>query len=129
MTDVLTPVPQPVKSTPVAPITATDELRTLVTLSRQEEDDCGQRQIVVRLDGTPKVDLLFGESVTADVEPGIHRMWVHNTLFWKTIRFTVEPGEHLEFAVVNRAGPMTLGFLAVLGVGPLFLSVRRRSLQ
>ena len=105
------------------------DLQTLVTLSRQENDDCGQRQIVVRIHGVSRAELLFGESVTVEVEPGMHRMWVHNTLFWKTIRFTVEPGEHLEFEVVNRAGPLTLGFLSVLGAGPLFLSVRRRSLQ
>jgi hypothetical protein len=63
-----------------------------------------------------------------ELEPGPHLLKVNNTLFWKRLSFTVAPGEHVEFVVINRPGRMTLGFLAVLGVAPLFLSIERRSL-
>jgi hypothetical protein len=129
MTDVLAPAPETIRSAPADTAVAAGDLRTRITFSRREQDDCEQRQIVIRLDGMPRIELLFGQAVTIDVDPGFRKVWIHNTLFWKTIRFAVEAGEHLEFAVVNRAGPMTLGLLAVLGVGPLFLSVRRRSLR
>src|SRR5437870_1587268 len=74
-----------------------DDLRALVTVSRAHASDCRQRQIVDRLDGGPKVQLLFGESMTLEVEPGAHHLRVHNTLMWRNIPFTIELGEHLEF--------------------------------
>jgi hypothetical protein len=50
-------------------------------------------------------------------------------LFWKKIDFTVEPGEHLEFIVINKGTPLTLGIAGVLGAAPLYLKIYRRSLQ
>jgi len=103
-------------------------LRTFITISRQHDADVQQRQILVCLDRGKTVTLMFGQKLTQEVKPGSHVLKVNNTLFWKTIRFTVEAGEHLEFVVVNRAGPMTLSFLALVGVAPLYLTVERRSL-
>src|SRR5678816_4772392 len=71
--------------------------RSTVTIGRTHPSDCGQRQIFARLDDHPYVTLLFGESVTLEVLPGRHRLRVHNTLFWKTIDFAIEPAERLEF--------------------------------
>jgi hypothetical protein len=48
-----------------------DDLRALVTVSRTLHTDCGQRQVVVRVDGGPKVRLVFGESFTLEVPPGM----------------------------------------------------------
>jgi hypothetical protein len=104
-----------------------DDLRALVTLSRTHRSDCGQRQVIVRLDGGPKVKLLFGDLFTVEVQPGAHHLRVHNTLFWKNIRFTIEPGEHLDFLIRNEARWWTYGMVAVLGSAPLFLRVERRS--
>jgi hypothetical protein len=104
-----------------------DDLRALVTLSRTHRSDCGQRQVIVRLDAGPKVRLLFGDAFTVEVQPGAHHLRVHNTLFWKNVRFTIESGEHLDFLISNEARWWTYGMVAVLGSAPLFLRVERRS--
>jgi len=104
-----------------------DDLRSTVTIGRTHPSDCGQRQIFARLDDHPRVTLLFGESVTMEVLPGRHRLRVHNTLFWKTIDFAIEPAERLEFQVINSARWWTYGMAGVLGSAPLFLSVRKFS--
>jgi len=104
-----------------------DDLRSTVTIGRTHPSDCGQRQIFARLDDHPRVTLLFGESVTVEVLPGRHRLRVHNTLFWKTIDFAIEPAERLEFQVINSARWWTYGMAGVLGSAPLFLQVRKFS--
>lgn len=106
-----------------------NDLRTYVTISRQHASDVRQRQILVRLDDGPEATLVYGQTVTVEVRPGAHVLRANNTLFWKKVAFAVEPGEHLEFLVINRAGPLTLGFLALTGVAPLYLTIERRSLQ
>jgi hypothetical protein len=107
--------------------TLLDDLRSLITLSRTHRSDCGQRQVCARLDAGTKVKLAFGESLTLEVQPGEHRLRIHNTLLWKNIRFTIEPGEHLDFLISNEARWWTWGMVAVLGAAPLFLRVERRS--
>ena len=104
-----------------------DDLRALITVSRTLHTDCGQRQVVVRLDGGPKVRLAFGESVTLEVPPGAYHLRIHNTLVWKNIRFTIELGEHLDFLIGNEARWWTWWMVAALGSAPLFLRVERRS--
>ena len=104
------------------------DLRCFVTLSRRHESDVRQRQIVARIDSSAPFTLLYGEAVTAEVQPGAHLLRANNTLFWKRLRFGIEPGEHLEFILINRPGRLTLGFLAMLGVAPLFLTIERRSI-
>jgi hypothetical protein len=103
-------------------------LRTFVTISRTHADDVRQRQILARIDDGPVATLMFGDRVTRELVPGGHVLRVNNTLFWKKIAFTIESGEHLEFVAINRAGRMTLSFLALLGVAPLYLTVERRSI-
>jgi hypothetical protein len=104
-----------------------DDLRALVTLSRTHRSDCGQRQVIVQLDHGPKAKLAFGDAFTVEVPPGAHHLRVHNTLFWKNVRFTIEPGEHLDFLVRNEARWWTYGLVARLGSAPLLLRVERRS--
>jgi hypothetical protein len=104
-----------------------EDLRTLVTMSRQHRLDFGQRHVYVRLDGGPRTTLRFGESVTLEVQPGTHTLRANNTLFWKTVTFHVEAGEHLEFVLINRGSARTLGIAALLGAAPLFLTIERRS--
>ena len=106
-----------------------DELRCSVTFSRQHPSDCGFRQVFARLDGGEQVALVFGEAVTIDVEPGQHRLRVHNTLFWKNLAFTIEPGEHLQFVIINGARWWTAGIVGLLGAAPLFLTVRQISVR
>ena len=72
-----------------------------VTFSRTDPTDVGQRQIYVRVDEAPTRTLRFGESHTEVVTPGSHRLHANNTLFWKRVAFTIEPGEEIEFALIN----------------------------
>ena len=67
----------------------------------------------------------MGDSVTRDIESGPHRIRVSNTLVWKTVHFTVKPGEQVFFESINRPGWGSLPLLLVLGVGPLFVTLRR----
>jgi hypothetical protein len=110
----------------VAAREADEDLRTFVTYCRTHRTDIGQRQVVVRLDGGPPVTLRFGESWTEEIRPGRHHLRVHNTLFWKNLTFATEPGEHLEFQIINRARWWTAGMAGVLGAAPLFLTVLQR---
>ena len=112
-----------------ADVPQVDDLRALITLTRTHVSDCGMRQVVVRLDGGQKVTLLFGQSWTVEVQPGAHHLRVHNTLVWKNVHFTIEPGEHLDFQIVNEARWWTYGVVGVLGSAPLFLRVLQRSRQ
>jgi hypothetical protein len=98
-----------------------------ITISRTSPTDVGQRQVIVRVDDGERTTLMFGDTVTRDLRAGDHLLHAHNTLVWKRVPFTTAPDEHLEFVVVNRPGRFTLGFLSLLGVAPLFLSIERRS--
>ncbi|MEZ5319295.1 MAG: hypothetical protein R2752_17975 [Vicinamibacterales bacterium] len=84
--------------------------------------------MIVRIDAGESTTMYFGDTMTVDVAAGEHRLRVHNTLVWKTVPFTVADGEHVEFTVVNRSGRLSLGFLALVGAAPLFLTIRERRL-
>jgi hypothetical protein len=96
-----------------------------VTISRTDAADFKQRQLVIRLDGEPLGDLMFGETMTRDLAPGPHKLRVSNTLIWKTIAFDVKPGEQVRFQAINRAGALTYPLLLIMGAGPLYLTVTR----
>ncbi|MEQ1757398.1 MAG: hypothetical protein ABL986_03700 [Vicinamibacterales bacterium] len=97
-----------------------------LTVRRTSTDDVGYREIIVSLDGESLATLRHGDEVTRDVPPGKHQLFVHNTLFKKTIDFSVDVGEHAVFKTVNRAGFLTYSVLAFfLGGGPIYLSVER----
>jgi hypothetical protein len=99
--------------------------RARITVSRKRPEDIKDRQIVVSLDGEPLATLLFGDSVTREVESGEHRLRAHNTLFWKTFDFDLTPGQHARFVAINRAGFGTYSLLGLLGAGPLYLTFER----
>jgi hypothetical protein len=113
---------------PASPAAAASRTgRTQVTLSRTEATDVGQREIFARIDDTPTRRFRFGDAWTEDVAPGAHQLRVNNTLFWKRVTFTIEPGEHIEFVLINRGGAFAIGMLALLGVAPLSLTIERRT--
>jgi hypothetical protein len=109
--------------------TLADDLRTSVTISRAHPTDVGQRQVIVRLDDGPRIRMVFGQEFTIELQPGRHKLFVHNTLFWKTTHFTIESGEHIEFIVINTARWWTAGVVGLLGSAPLFLQVVQRSVR
>ena len=96
-----------------------------VTITRTSQEDYQTRQVVAAIDGIGVGTLLWGDSVTCELEPGPHRIRVHNTLVWKTADFVLAPGEQVFFEVINRSGPGTLFMTLLLGVGPLYLTLRR----
>jgi len=102
--------------------------KSRLTVKRQSRDDAGIREIYVSLDGERLAVLLAGQEVTRELAPGPHRLRVHNTLFWKTLEFTVAIGEHVSFAVVNRPGFGTWSVLAyMIGANVLYLGVDREA--
>jgi hypothetical protein len=96
-----------------------------LTVERDAAQDVGTRQVVVSLDGEPFGTVLFGDRVTREIAPGHHRLRAHNTLVWKTVEFDISPGEHVRFGVVNRAGFGSMALVALLGVGPLYVTIER----
>jgi hypothetical protein len=101
--------------------------RARLTVTRNLPIDVGQRQVYVSLDGGKIATLLFGESVTKEIDPGPHRIRANNTLVWKTIAFDAAPGEHVEFVLANRPGRGSFSALALVGVGPLFLTFEKKT--
>lgn len=98
---------------------------TSVTITRTSERDFKSRQLVISVDGRHRATLMWGESVTWELEPGPHHLRVHNTLVWKTVNFALGPGEQAFFEAINHAGPGTYLMLMTLGAGPLYVTVRR----
>jgi len=97
-----------------------------VDRSRTDSTDVQHRQIYARIDDGPSRTLVFGDTVTIEVPPGDHRLHANNTLYWKKVAFSVTAGQRIEFALINRSGVFGLGFLALLGVAPLSLSIEKR---
>jgi hypothetical protein len=102
-----------------------DESAARITVTRRDPRDIRDRQIVVSIDGEELATLLYGEAAARDVPPGRHILRAHNTLFWKTLKVDLEPGDAARFIVVNRAGSGTFSLLGLLGVGPLYLTFER----
>ena len=95
-----------------------------ITVSRQMEIDIRQRQVVLSLDDRPLATLLYGQSVSREVEAGHHRLKAHNTLVWKTLEFDLEPGQHARFATANRNG-IGSWLVYLLGAGPIYVTLER----
>jgi len=105
---------------------ATASLPARLTVSRTHASDVRQRQVYLSLDGEPVATMLFGDTFEREIAPGRHTLKLNNTLVWKTVPFDAAPGERVEFVFANRPGRWTLGFLSLVGVAPLFLTVARR---
>ena len=97
-----------------------------ITVSRDLPIDVRQRQIYLSIDGQSWSTLLFGQMASREIPPGVHQVRANNTLVWKTLTFEAKPGEQIAFDLANRAGRGFLSAMALLGVGPLFLTFERR---
>ncbi len=98
-----------------------------LTVTRADPADVKQRQLVISLNGKRLGEILFGQSLTREISPGPHRLRVSNTLVWKTLSFDAKPGEDVRFETINRPGRLTYPMMIVMGVGPLYVTVRRAS--
>ena len=100
-----------------------------ITVRRQSKNDVGYREIHVSLDGESLGMLRHGDVITRETTPGKHRLRAHNTLFWKTLEFTLGVDEHARFIAINRAGFGTYSVLAFfMGGGPFYLTFERENL-
>ena len=99
---------------------------TGITITRTSEEDWKTRQLVVAIDGTRVAELLWGDSMMFELQPGPHTLRVHNTLVWKTMQFSLAPGEQAFFEAINRASLSTYLCLGLLmGIAPLWVTLRR----
>lgn len=104
-----------------------------ITIRRQAKRDVGYREIFISLDGELIAVLNHGDVITREITPGTHRIQANNTLFWKTIEFSLGAGEHASFVAVNRAGFGTYSvlafFIGFLGAGPFYLTFEREAVD
>jgi len=98
-----------------------------ITICRQSPQDAGYREIFVSIDGERVAILEYGDTYTAEITPGPHRLRAHNTLFWKTHQIVLRPGEHSRFTAINRTGTLSFGLLFMLGAFPLYLTFERET--
>lgn len=96
-----------------------------LTVSRASSSDVQQRQVIVKLDGEPFATLLYGQTATREIPPGSHRLRFDNTWAKKTVEFKVADGQEAKYSVINRAGRFTWWMVAVLGAGPMYLTIER----
>lgn len=97
-----------------------------ITVRRQSRADARIKSIYVSLDGERIAKLGVDQEVTRDVEPGRHTLRVHNTLFWRTVTFSLGVGEHASFMTTNRACALTYSVWAyVLGTNIVYLTFDR----
>ena len=100
-------------------------LPATVTITRTSEEDFKSRQLIVWVDGARVATLLWGDSITRELQPGPHRVRVSNTLVWKTAEFTAQAGEQVFFEAVSHMGPGSIFMILLLGAGPLYVTLKR----
>jgi hypothetical protein len=100
------------------------EAKPRLTVARTAQNDTGQREIILTLDGRRWETLTSGGSAERELRPGRHTLKADNTLFRKTVEFDAAPGEQIRFTVANVNGPGTWIFLMV-GAPILYLRLER----
>ena len=96
-----------------------------ITVSREAEEDVGFREVFIQVDGKDVGMLRFGDTISQELPAGPHRIRAHNTLCSKTHDVVLQPGEHVRFVAINRAGWGTFGLLMFLGAAPVYLTFER----
>jgi hypothetical protein len=94
-----------------------------LTVHRTAGWDEQSRQILCSVDGAYVGQLLFGQTLAKDIQPGSHTLKTNNTLVWKTVPFEAAPGEHVQFTVWNEPLGGWLMRLLFIFVGAAALKV------
>ena len=102
---------------------ATSEEQATITVSRTASDDVQVREIILKVDGERVGALKYGDSITLPVSSGHHRLRVDNTFNWKTIELYLRPGERRKYLTKSRTGRFGWFLIALLGAGPLYVSI------
>ena len=109
----------------MAEATQRTESGSTLTVTRAPADGLGdQYPITLRLDGRVLGRLGPGESVTAPIPAGEHRLQASNTLMRKSVQFATAPAESHHFVTRNRSGRAT-AVLAAMGAGWLYVELER----
>ncbi len=98
-----------------------------LTVRRTSAEDIKERELYVSVDGTRVAVLCYGETVTIPITSGLHRLRVHNTLFWKTIEFIVKPGQHVRFRTVNVPGGSFFLMALFIGCALMYVVLEREA--
>ena len=96
-----------------------------ITIARNAPADVKHRQLILTLDDEHVATLLYGETFTKAIDPGHHRLKVDNTFVWKTVEFDVAPEGEVNFRVISRAGRFTWWMVALLGAGPMYVTIEQ----
>jgi hypothetical protein len=102
---------------------AAAEQQATITIRRTAPDDVQVREIIVKVDGERVGALKYGDTITLPVSSGRHRLRVDNTFNWQTIELFLAPGERRNFLTKSRAGAFGWFLIALLGAGPLYVSI------
>lgn len=68
--------------------------------------------------------MLYGQTFTCEIPPGVHRLRAYNTLVWKTVEFLAPAGTHVHFTCINYAPRGMIYVLGIFGVGPLLVALK-----
>jgi hypothetical protein len=93
-----------------------------ITITRNSADDVQDRWIRLYIDDLPEEILRYGDVVTRDVQPGRHRVKVHNTLSSDVMEFDVAAGEDVRLRCHNNFARG--GMLMLLTTGFAFIKVK-----
>ena len=107
---------------PPAPLEGGTETR--LTIHRTSDQDVKERQVIFSLDGNRITELLYGQTFTCEIPPGVHRLRAYNTLVWKTVEFLAPAGTHVHFTCINYAPRGMIYVLGIFGVGPLLVALK-----
>ena len=103
----------------------TPQATATITITRTDDRDIKDRQVIMSIDGQHVATLLYGQSATRTIAAGEHTLRANNTLVWKTVTFDVPAGGHARFSILNRAVRGTEWMIALLGVCPIAVTVTR----
>jgi len=107
---------------PPAPLEG--ETETRLTIHRTSDQDVKERQVIFSLDGKRITELLYGQTFTCEIPPGVHRLRAYNTLVWQTVEFLAPAGTHVHFTCINYAPRGMIYVLGIFGVGPLLVALK-----
>jgi len=107
---------------PPAPLEG--ETETQLTIHRTSDQDVKERQVIFSLDGKRITELLYGQTFTCEIPPGVHRLRAYNTLVWQTVEFLAPAGTHVHFTCINYAPRGMIYVLGIFGVGPLLVALK-----
>ena len=107
---------------PPAPLEG--ETETRLTIHRTSDQDVKERQVILSLDSKRITELLYGQTFTCEIPPGVHRLRAYNTLVWKTVEFLAPAGAHVHFTCINYAPRGMIYVLGIFGVGPLLVALK-----